>query len=128
MHNFVVPKNRLLEILKANREKHRSVFLKAQENYRKIAIDLMDQMLKDAREGGPVRKRINLDAPTDHTSDYDSIIGLLELSLDVNVDLSLQEYQMYVQDQWHWAKDLVKNTNYAAFVGVGEGGTLPGVL
>ena len=109
-----VKKSELLEILKKNRQSHRTMFEKAQKGYRKEAIRLLDEALKDAREGRKVKTFIQLDAPIDQTEDYDVAIKMVEMSVDGNIELSEQDFKCYILDQWHWRQIcLTTNSFYA---------------
>ena len=115
MNTLKIDKYKLLHILKTNRENHRTLFLKAQDIYRELVIKELDGMLKDAREGSSIRRRVNFSAPEDHTNDYDRMIGILELSNDETLDLTISEYTYYVEDNWTWAKAAnAKASNYTA--------------
>jgi len=109
--NIKVNKTNLLEILKANRARHREIFLEAQEGYRKLAIKELNAMLRNARSGGQIRRSITLIQPMDQTSDYDRVIGMLELSEQDSILLEEHEYQMYVQDKWNWKKQFLANNS-----------------
>jgi hypothetical protein len=45
--------------VRANREAHRNLFLKAQEGYRKLVIEELERMLADARAGRRISRSIN---------------------------------------------------------------------
>ena len=66
MQEVKLEKDKLLEIVKKNRENHRAIFLEAQENYRKRVIEELDKMLQDAREGKRIRTTVELQAPIDY--------------------------------------------------------------
>ena len=102
MESIRVNKQQLLEKLKENRNTHRDAFLEAQENYRKLVIQELDKMLEDARNGREIRRSITLPNPQDHTNDYDVIIGMLEFSLDTDIQLDEYQYRNYVLDKWDW--------------------------
>lgn len=104
MNTMTVPKEGLLAVLTRNRDAHRALFLTAQEVYRAEVIKQLDLMLEDARSGAEIRRHINLSPPEDHTGDYDRMIGLLTLSNAETVDLTLQDYDCYVQDNWSWSR------------------------
>lgn len=108
-----VKKEELLEVLKKNRENHRGMFLKAQEGYRKFAIDKLDCMLKDAREGKQIRQQIGLVEPEDHTKDYDRVIRMLEMSQADEITLSERQFSQYVLDEWGWIESFTAtNSRY----------------
>jgi hypothetical protein len=58
--------------VRANRDAHRALFLKAQDGYRKLVIEELDKMLADAREGRPIQRSVTLTEPSNHIKDYKS--------------------------------------------------------
>lgn len=115
MNTVKVKKEDLLSKLLVNRENHRSLFLKAQEGYRALVIAELDKSLKDAREGREIRTYISMDAPEDHTDDYDNVIEMLQMSVDTEITLLAQDFQRYVLDKWQWSQAaLLRNSTYAA--------------
>ena len=103
MNAVKVKRQELLTKVRANREAHRSLFLKAQEGYRKLVIEELDKMLADARAGRRISRSINLAEPTDHTSDYERVIMMLEMSVDDTIVLDASEFDQYVRDVWTWS-------------------------
>lgn len=103
MQTVKVARGTLIEKIKANRDDHREVFLKAQEKFKAAVIERLDTMLADARAGKKVSQYINLTAPQDHTKDYDNILAMLELSVDDVIELTQADFRQYVMDQWAWA-------------------------
>ena len=106
MRQIKVNKAKLLAIIKKNREEHREVFLEAQKAYRQRVIETLDEQLKQARCQQPVNLQVlvMLQAPQDHTADYDRSIQMLEMSVDKQIVISEQEFQNYVQDTWEWSR------------------------
>jgi hypothetical protein len=115
MNTVKVKKEELLSKLQANRNSHRALFLKAQEGYRALVVEALDKALKDAREGREIRTYIRMEAPQDHTSEYDNVIEMLRMSVDDTVELEARDFQCYVMDKWQWAAAaLIANSTYAA--------------
>ncbi len=113
MNTVKIKKSELLEKVKANRGTHRDLFLKAQEGYREEVIIELDKMLSDARNGRQIIRSISMPEPIDHTSDYDRIISMLEMSVDDYIDLTANEFEQYVLDNWAWKEfALLTNTQY----------------
>jgi hypothetical protein len=73
MNDVKVKREELPSKARANRDAHRSLFLLAQEGYRKLVIEELDKMLSDARAGLPIKRSVSLTEPSDHTKDYDRI-------------------------------------------------------
>lgn len=114
MNNVKVNVQQLLTILKKNRDSHRKIFLEAQEGYRKLAIKELDKTLKDARDGKKFARMLSLVAPQDMTKEYDTAIGMLEMSVDKDIVITYNQYQNFVQDEWHWKENfLLSNSTYS---------------
>ena len=58
MNTVKVKREELLTKVRANRDAHRTLFLKAQEGYRKLVIEELDRMLKDAKEGLRIQRSV----------------------------------------------------------------------
>lgn len=115
MDTVKVDRKGLLMKLEVNRDNHRALFLKAQEGYRKIVIEELDKSLRDAREGRNIRTMIALQAPQDHTDDYDNVIEMLKMSVDTTVEIAAHDFQCYVMDKWQWAATAnFLNSTYAS--------------
>jgi hypothetical protein len=112
MHSVKVKRAALLEKIKANRDGHRDLFLKAQEGYRLDVIAELEQHLRDARDRKKISRALSLPEPQDHTEDYDSIIAMLEMSVEEIIELDAGSFQQYVLDKWSW-KRAADITNYA---------------
>ena len=104
MKEVTVNKEELLEKLRANRAKHRAVFLEAQEGYRKAVIAELDRMLQEARDGKKIRRRIELPEPRDHTDDYDAAIAMVEMAVCESIVISDYDFRCYVLDKWDWSE------------------------
>ncbi|PYK18111.1 MAG: hypothetical protein DME55_07785 [Verrucomicrobia bacterium] len=104
MNAVKVKREDLLTKVRANREAHRELFLKAQTNYRRFIIEELDRMLGDAKIGRKIRRSIDLVEPRDHTSDYDRTIMMLEMSVDDTIILDATEFDQYVRDVWAWSQ------------------------
>jgi hypothetical protein len=116
MNTVTVKREELLTMVRTNRDAHRTLFLKAQEGYRKLVIEELDRMLEDAKAARPIARSINLAEPADHTADYDRVLAMLEMSVDDTVILSAQEFNQYVLDNWEWSR-LASYTNQSYAVG-----------
>jgi hypothetical protein len=104
MESVKVSRTELLSVLKANRENHRVIFLEAQAGYRKMAIEVLDSMLADAKAGKKIRKVVQLVDPVYQTKDYDRAIRMLEMSQVDLIGLSESDFACYVMDEWSWKK------------------------
>lgn len=105
-----VDKAKLIETLRSNRDEHRSIFLKAQEAYRDQMIAELDRALVEARNNGPIRRAFTLPVPEDHTTDFDTVIKMLEWDEGKKVRLSQHEFETYVENRWGWRTSFAATT------------------
>lgn len=126
MTNVTIDRQVLLARIKANREKHHDLFLKAWDGFKARVVEELDRMKQEAlTPGGKVRTHVALQAPEDHTADYDVVIEMLEMSSADDVAISQVEFRSYVRDEWSWSKFAFwKNTSYASGGYVGENAQL----
>ena len=110
MEMVTVKTRDLQEVLTTNRDAHRAIFEEAQGHYRDQLIKELDTMLEDARQGRKIRRAVSLPEPEDHTSDYDRVLRMLEMSVHEEVDLSEQDFQYFVMDNWGWQSSFATNT------------------
>ena len=104
MEEITVKKSDLLRIMQENRTKHHQIVIEAQAGFRQKVIERLDEMLKLASEGKRIDINVGLQMPEDHTEEYDTVIGMLELDINDNVELDIGQYRMYVQDKWGWQR------------------------
>ena len=110
-----VNKTDVLKRLRKNRKAHRAIFLEALEGYRKAAIAEFEKHIERVKKqpaGKNFRVYVSLTQPVDHTEDYDSAIGLLELSVDEVVSLDEDSYRQFYLDQWGWTASFVASNSY----------------
>jgi hypothetical protein len=110
----LVDKTELLGVLRANRDRHRAVFLAAQRGFRERAITELDRSLADARAGNDVRLAVHLPRPEDHTDDYDREIRMLEMHTEPAVRIRAPLFDQIVMDRWGWSAAF--NTTSSAYL------------
>lgn len=109
-----VPKARVLEQVKANRDQHRAKFEEAMEGYKQKSIELLEEHIERIKDNAPERVQVSLPLPEDHTDDYDRVIEQLDWSLDDELELNEQEFNTYIRDQWGWKEAFAQTwTMYA---------------
>jgi hypothetical protein len=115
MNTVIVDKVKLLETLSKNREEHRAVFLEAMAGYKAKVLQLLDEHTERVKNNGIEQVNIHLPMPSDHTEDYDRAIATLKWTLLDEVELTIQEFDMYVRDSWGWKREwTTSNSVYAA--------------
>ena len=70
----------------------------------------LQQRIADLKRGLRIDQYIGLPEPQDHTADYDRVITMAEMSSDDTIQLSEDQFAMYVTDQWRWKQDFADST------------------
>lgn len=110
-----VERIKLLEILKKNRDNHASLVDEARRGYVEKARTILSEKLDRLKEGKFTAVSINLVVPEDHTSEYNTVIGMLQMAEDDFVELTADTYRQFVEDEWGWMSHwLVSNSGYSS--------------
>jgi len=102
MRTVRLDRDEFVATVAANRDQHRAVFEDAVEGYRERWTQELERRLRDVRRGRAINQYFSLPEPEDHTEDYDRILTMARMSVDEVVELSEDEFGMYVMDQWSW--------------------------
>ena len=110
MRTVTVNRDEFIQHVTKNRNSHRSVFEEALEGYRNRLTAELERRIRDLRRGREVDQYIGLPEPEDHTDDYDRILAMAEMSIDDTLELTEDEFAMYVMDQWRWKQSFSDST------------------
>lgn len=110
MQRVTVDKSEFIERVRANRERHRSVFEKALTGYRGRMVAELERRIHDLSRRRRVEQYLGLPEPEDHSADYDRVLTMAEMSVHATIELSEDEFAMYVMDQWRWKQDFSETT------------------
>ena len=102
LREVTVKRTELLEKVKANRAKHQETFDLGVEVYRDRMVEELDRMLADAKAGRKISRMVSIPEPENHIKDYDTVIMMLEMSVDDEIALDATSFHQYVMDQWQW--------------------------
>lgn len=102
MKTVRLEKTRLIVIIKRNRDSHSALFEKAWSGYRDECVRLLTENLDAMKANKMHVVRFFEQPPENHSKDYDRVINMLEMSVDETIELTNQEFQNYVQDDWDW--------------------------
>lgn len=125
-----VSKQKLLNRLKENRDKHKREFEKAFAGYQQAFLEQAKVLMEVAQQVVEEGKRvelvgsIDLQVPEDHTKDYDAAISMVdwnEVDEGEKIELSFEQFMFFVEDKWNWRKRHVGVFNaYSAPAGLGR--------
>jgi hypothetical protein len=113
MREVKVPKQKLQEKVKANRDQHRGQYEKAIKGWRREAMRICQTAIEECEKGSLVTRIITEAPPQDHTKDYDRVLAMLEMSVDTELTLDQQTFRQYALDDWQWKEEWVgSNSKY----------------
>lgn len=113
MKTVDVNKEELLKIVTKNRESHVVDYQEMMEEYKKDVIKRLSKLLKEAKTTDVgFSHGVSNKEPENYESEYNRIISMLTMSVDVVITLSEHEYENYVLDDWSWSNgfNLSKST------------------
>jgi hypothetical protein len=102
-----------MEIIQANMEQHREMFMEAMEGYKVKAIELLEAHIERIKTNAPEKVVIQLPMPQDHSDEYETVIGMLKVSIDEELEINRYDFERYVLDQWEWKQAFAET--YAAY-------------
>jgi hypothetical protein len=105
MRTVMVRKDELVEIVQKNRQQHGEVFEKAYAKFMQAVERELELRLHRIRRGKNVDLLIRLPEPRNMTESYDRALQMLEMETRDEVELSEQEFQQFVQDDWTWKRE-----------------------
>lgn len=115
MDQIKVLKKDLLKVLRENKATHRTNFETALDGWYKTCVIELERLLAEAKAGKQKQVILNLPRPEDHTAEYDRHIQMLEMDIEDTVELDIQEFSQFVQDDWGWKRQwTTSNSSYMA--------------
>lgn len=105
----------LQDILEENQARHEKLYTEAVEGYLDAARKRLEDYLGQLRDGKVRSVAVHLEAPRNHVPEYETVIGMLRLHAGDKIELTADEYRMFVEDEWDWMSSwLVNNALYSA--------------
>jgi hypothetical protein len=111
MRTVTVDRNEFLQRVQQNRDNHRAVFEEAVDGYRNRLLAELERRIRDLKRGRHIDQYIGLPEPEDHTDDYDRIIAMAQMSVTDTLELTDDEFAMFVMDQWRWKQSFTDSTH-----------------
>ena len=92
MQSILISREKLLPIVKANQEKHDSIFADAVSGYWVKAETVLKDKLTKIEAKQKIDNYLGLAYPENHADDYARAISMIELSHRDVLELSVQEF------------------------------------
>lgn len=135
MKKVTVKTSELLETLQKNMEQHIKDYQEAVNDYKAVARDKLAEHIEKAvarleKSAGDIREKIDtfnpsdpdrvrdtvtilqsvqftLPVPQDHRKDYEVAIQMCKWEVNETIELSQDEFQCFVLDDWTWKDDFL---------------------
>lgn len=108
MNTVKVSRLELLNKVKENKVQHKKDYDEAMIAYTEQAIQAIETLLLSARNGN-ITHCINVVKPKEFLREYDRAITMLEMSKEEILEISSQDFNQFVMDDWQW-QDTFKNS------------------
>lgn len=104
----------ILQKVMQNREKHAGIVAEAREGFLKKAKEVLEAEMGKLKEGKLKTLSVQLQPPADHTSEYDTVIQMLQLHTEDTITLDADGVRMFVEDKWDWTEAFLgSNAHYS---------------
>lgn len=113
MRDVRINKKELLEIVRANKEKHIAEFNEAVEDYKKAAIKVATDNLALANTGDVdqiAKIRSMPTKPVSYEDSYTRAIRMLELSVEDVIEIEEHVFNQLVLDEWTWKQNFIASS------------------
>lgn len=113
--------DKALLTIRGNRKKHEDQYRRAYRGWLQEAIEKVGDIYNklddelNSNEITPIDQLQVEGAPRNHLDDYDRVISILEWTEDPIIELTQQEFDMYIRDEWTWKHNFaVSASKYGA--------------
>lgn len=102
----------VLQRLEANRTGHAERVRKARDIYQMRVVGELEKRLDQAARGEAVDPGFlqYFPIPQDYTKEYDRVIDRLQTSLGDEVELTDDEFNRWMRDEWDWTNRFIGST------------------
>lgn len=84
---------------------HVAKYDEAVSAYKILLLRKLGKLYKEVEADVEVDLYIDLLKPENHADDYETIIAMLDMSIDDITSLTMNEFRQYVEDKWTWKKN-----------------------
>jgi hypothetical protein len=98
----------LQECIEANRVAHQKAYREAMSGFREQAVSELYRRVTDIQHEKTTSLEFNLPAPQSHEGDYDTVLTMLEMTTETEIELTEHDFRRYVMDQWDWSANFLR--------------------
>ena len=102
MKTVLISKEKLLDKIIKNRNKHQVEFVVAHVNWEKTVMETLRIALRKAENNVEFTTHFNIPEPVEHTDEYDVVISQIEWNEEGQIELDQQDFKRFILDDWEW--------------------------
>jgi hypothetical protein len=112
MRTVTVNKTDLVKKLRENRTQHAGKVNTARGIYRQKVVAELEIRLEQAKNGRDIDPGFLhlLPIPRDYTEEYDRALAVCEWEVGAEIQLTQEDFNRYVLDQWEWHQAFAAST------------------
>lgn len=104
----------VLNAVRKNRDNHAKIVSEARAGFLVKAAEMLKAESERLAAGKLKSLRLTLASPVDHTSEYDTVVRMLEMHREDTIELDADSVRMFVEDKWDWTERfLAENSVYS---------------
>lgn len=110
MDEVRLKKDELLQVLVKNFNEHMKEHEEAFDIWRAAKLIELKNWREDLANGKEIPDHSTLVKPICYAKEYERAILMVKMSVDVQIELSEQDFSRYIMDEWDWVSSF-KNVN-----------------
>ena len=115
VNNFTitVKKEDLLKALVSNRAQHAETYILGVKQYKLECLEILQQRIDTINADGVKLQAFlcfSVVAPKSYITEYDTVIGMLEMATEDEFTIDGSTYRAWVKDEWEWKDAFETNT------------------
>ncbi len=115
----VLDKEQVLSRLKTNKEEHEKIYKEAVFGFKERCEKQLSKALEKCN--GTEDIYLSLRAPRNYGSAYETAIEMVEFNKREEIELSANEFAMFMQDRWDWMDDFLNSSiDYNSSMAIGK--------
>ena len=113
MKEIIVAKEKLIEALTANQQKHQNIYDAAVSGYFIQAEKVLGEKLTKIQNQEKIESYLNLEYPQNFDGEYVKALKMLEFSIEDKITLTSTEFDCYIMNRWGWRSEFLQmSTHY----------------
>lgn len=101
----------LTELLK-NREDHKVIYEEAVAGFKEAVGKFAAKIIAILEEGNIPDPHTGLQVPQHHLNKYDTAIKMLQMTTETELQLTQEQFNCYVMDQWHFQQQFLTGASH----------------